>query len=387
MALNGIFMQKNDLTFHYQKEIADQHFQVDEKQLKAVSELESIACQLINRPVVLPTQYTRFRKLLNCFSRKEKNTVMTPVQGLYLWGGVGRGKTWLMDLFFHHLETERKLRLHFHRFMLIIHDALTQLAGHQNPLEIVADRFKAQTDLLCFDEFSVSDITDAMLLATVLKALFSRGITLIATSNIPPDQLYYHGLQRARFMHTIDLIKKHCHVIHLDSDIDYRQRALKNAYLYFTPLNQKTEEAMSNLFIKLAKKQKDQVCLLNINHRFLKAIRVTEGLLAIDFFVLCIEPRSSSDYVLLSRLYHTVLLHNVVVMGIGPAAKTDDNTARRFLALIDEFYERKVKLIISAQVPISELYQGEHLTFEYRRCVSRLKEMQSEEYLSQPHLP
>lgn len=305
-----------------------------------------------------------------------------PVQGLYMWGGVGRGKTWLMDLFFHSLPTERKLRLHFHRFMLRVHEELNQLQGQENPLEKVADGFKAEADVLCFDEFFVSDITDAMLLAELLRALFSRGITLVATSNIPPDDLYRNGLQRARFLPAIELIKQYCDVRNVDAGIDYRLRTLTQAHLYLTPLSADVETEMQRMFTRLSGKPfAPPGPVLEINHRSLPTLSAGDGVLSVDFATLCADARSQNDYIALSQLYHTVLLHNVTVM-----ETKDENAARRFLALVDEFYERRVKLIISAQAPMFEVYQGEHLKFEYQRCLSRLQEMQSEEYLRQPHL-
>ena len=276
-----------------------------------------------------------------------------PVQGLYMWGGVGRGKTWLMDMFFHSLPGDRKMRLHFHRFMLRVHEELTELQGRENPLEIVADGFKAETDVLCFDEFFVSDITDAMLLATLLQALFARGITLVATSNIPPDDLYRNGLQRARFLPAIDLINEYCDVMNVDAGIDYRLRTLTQAHLYLTPLSDQTRETLDRMFVKLAGKAGEDAPVLQINHRPLQAIRSVDGVLAVDFHTLCEEARSQLDYIALSRLYHSVILYNVQVMG-----PLKENTARRFLALVDEFYERHIKLVIGAEASMFEIHQG-----------------------------
>ena len=266
--------------------------------------------------------------------------------------------------------------------MLRVHEELTELQGQENPLEIIADGFKAQTDVLCFDEFFVSDITDAMLLATLLQALFARGITLVATSNIPPNDLYRNGLQRARFLPAIDLINQYCDVMNVDAGIDYRLRTLTQAHLYLTPLDEQTRQTMDRMFVKLAGKEGESAPVLQINHRPLQAIRAVDGVLAVDFHTLCEEARSQLDYIALSRLYHSVILYNVRVMG-----PLKENTARRFLALVDEFYERHVKLVIAAEVSMFDIYQGERLKFEYQRCLSRLQEMQSEEYLKLPHLP
>ncbi|WP_038910037.1 cell division protein ZapE [Dickeya dadantii] len=376
-------MQRTTPLALYQQALAAQTYQPDEVQHQTVVRLNAIH-QTLTEQVWAPAESSApglMAKWRTWLGQKEKSP--SPVQGLYMWGGVGRGKTWLMDLFFHSLPSERKLRLHFHRFMLRVHEELNQLQGQENPLEKVADGFKAQTDILCFDEFFVSDITDAMLLAELLRALFSRGIALVATSNIPPDELYRNGLQRARFLPAIELIKRHCGVLNVDAGIDYRLRTLTQAHLYLTPSNADTDAEMQAMFRRLSGRDFSQPGpVLEINHRPLTTLSAGDGVLAVDFATLCLEARSQNDYIALSRLYHTVLLHHVPVMEVK-----DENAARRFLALVDEFYERRVKLIMSAQATMFEIYQGEHLKFEYQRCLSRLQEMQSEEYLRQPHLP
>ncbi|MGQ8775888.1 cell division protein ZapE [Serratia sp. NA_112.1] len=367
----------------YQRLLAAGEYQADEVQMGAVTQLDHIYQALLQQTPAVGAPATGLRGKLNRWLGKSSETTrQRPVQGLYMWGGVGRGKTWLMDMFFHSLPGDRKLRLHFHRFMLRVHEELTELQGQENPLEIIADGFKAQTDVLCFDEFFVSDITDAMLLATLLQALFARGITLVATSNIPPNDLYRNGLQRARFLPAIDLINEFCDVMNVDAGIDYRLRTLTQAHLYLTPLDEQTRLTMDRMFVKLAGKQGEAAPVLQINHRPLQAINAVDGVLAVDFHTLCEEARSQLDYIALSRLYHSVILYNVQVMG-----PLKENTARRFLALVDEFYERHVKLVIAAEVSMFDIYQGERLKFEYQRCLSRLQEMQSEEYLKLPHLP
>ncbi|AKH64161.1 MULTISPECIES: cell division protein ZapE [Photorhabdus] len=366
----------------YQKALSKGEYQPDDIQRRVVAQLDVIHYALINTSPGNPAKRKSLKERLNKLLGKQTSTTCTPVQGLYMWGGVGRGKTWLMDMFYQSLPGERKLRLHFHRFMLRVHEELKALQGHEDPLDIVADGFKAETDVLCFDEFFVSDITDAMILGTLLEALFVRGITLIATSNIPPDELYRNGLQRARFLPAIEQIKKYCDVMNVDSGIDYRLRTLTQAHLYFTPLNENNEQAMDRIFIRLVGKSSEQAPVLEINHRQMPAIRSADGVLAIGFKVLCEDARSQVDYIVLSKLYHTVLLYQVPAIMPG-----NENAARRFLALVDEFYERRVKLIINAAVPMEQIYQGVLLTFEYRRCLSRLQEMQSEEYLKLPHLP
>ncbi|EPA9112230.1 MAG: cell division protein ZapE [Serratia liquefaciens] len=375
-------MQAQSPLSRYQRLLAAGEYQADEVQRQAVTQLDHIYQALQQIPAVSAPAGGLRGKLSRLLGKSSETAKQRPVQGLYMWGGVGRGKTWLMDMFFHSLPGDRKLRLHFHRFMLRVHEELTELQGQENPLEIIADGFKAQTDVLCFDEFFVSDITDAMLLATLLQALFARGITLVATSNIPPDDLYRNGLQRARFLPAIDLINEYCDVMNVDAGIDYRLRTLTQAHLYLTPLDEQTRQTMDQMFVKLAGKKGEAAPVLQINHRPLQVINAVDGVLAVDFHTLCEEARSQLDYIALSRLYHSVILYNVRVMG-----PLKENTARRFLALVDEFYERHVKLVIAAEASMFEIYQGERLKFEYQRCLSRLQEMQSEEYLKLPHLP
>lgn len=369
-------------TMRYQQALADGNYQPDDVQKLAVERLDKIYQQLINAATL--TSQEKPSSLKQRFSRflgKTPAAPVAPVQGLYMWGGVGRGKTWLMDMFYESLPGTRKLRLHFHRFMKKVQEDLMALQGQENPLDIIADEFKKQTDVLCFDEFFVSDITDAMILGTLLEGLFARGITLVATSNIIPDNLYRNGLQRARFLPAIEQINKYCDVMNVDAGIDYRLRTLTQAHLFLSPINAQNRQHLDEVFVKLAGKQGESQPVLEVNHRKMQAIRAAEGVLAIAFKVLCEEPRSQNDYIYLSNCYHTVLLYDVPVMGTK-----DENPARRFLALIDEFYERKVKLVINAEVPMESLYQGQLLAFEYQRCLSRLQEMQSEEYLKIPHL-
>lgn len=373
-------MQSFSPTSRYQQALNDGSHQPDNVQLEAVNRLETIF-QALTTPVRPAPQESglmaRFGKLLG----KRESPINAPVRGLYMWGGVGRGKTWLMDLFYHSLPGERKQRLHFHRFMLRVHEELTALQGQSDPLEIIADRFKAETDVLCFDEFFVSDITDAMLLGGLMKALFARGITLVATSNIPPDELYRNGLQRTRFLPAIDAIKQHCDIMNVDAGVDYRLRTLTQAHLWLSPLNEETRQQMDKLWLALAGTKVEHAPTLEINHRPMQTLAVENQTLAVSFTTLCVDARSQHDYIALSRLFHTVLLSDVPVM--TPLMESE---ARRFIALVDEFYERHVKLVVSAASPLYEIYQGERLKFEFQRCLSRLQEMQSEEYLKREHL-
>ncbi|MDA8512892.1 cell division protein ZapE [Citrobacter sp. Igbk 14] len=373
-------MQSLSPTSRYLQALNDGSHQPDNVQKEAVNRLETIYQELttIAPPAAQESGLmARFGKLLGKREPKEN----TPVRGLYMWGGVGRGKTWLMDLFYHSLPGARKQRLHFHRFMLRVHEELTALQGQSDPLEVIADRFKAETDVLCFDEFFVSDITDAMLLGGLMKALFARGITLVATSNIPPDELYRNGLQRARFLPAIEAIKQYCDIMNVDAGVDYRLRTLTQAHLWLSPLNDETQRQMDKLWLALAGAKGDHAPTLEINHRPMQTLAVENQTLAVSFTTLCVDARSQHDYIALSRLFHTVLLSDVPVM-----TTLMESEARRFIALVDEFYERHVKLVVSAAAPLYEIYQGERLKFEFQRCLSRLQEMQSEEYLKREHL-
>ena len=374
-------MQSLSPTSRYQQALSEGSHQPDEVQREAVSRLDGIWHELTARPAeAAPSGGLKaaFGRLLG----KKAQQSVTPVRGLYMWGGVGRGKTWLMDLFYQSLPGTRKQRLHFHRFMLRVHEELTALQGQSDPLDIVAERFKAETDVLCFDEFFVSDITDAMLLGGLMKALFDRGITLVATSNIPPDELYRNGLQRARFLPAIAAIKEHCHIMNVDAGIDYRLRTLTQAHLWISPLNDDTQQQMDKLWLALAGAERGNAPVLEVNHRSLQTLGVVNQTLAVSFATLCVDARSQHDYIALSRLFHTVMLFEVPVM-----TTLMESEARRFIALVDEFYERHVKLVVSAAVPLYEIYQGERLKFEFQRCLSRLQEMQSEEYLKREHMP
>ncbi|WP_343530073.1 cell division protein ZapE [Yokenella regensburgei] len=375
-------MQSLTPTPRYIQALNEGTHQADDVQREAVSRLDVIWQELTISKEAPPTGGGLKAKFGKLWGKKETATARTPVRGLYMWGGVGRGKTWLMDLFYQSLPGTRKQRLHFHRFMLRVHEELTQLQGHSDPLEIIADRFKAETDVLCFDEFFVSDITDAMLLGGLMKALFARGITLVATSNIAPDGLYRNGLQRARFLPAIEAIKEHCDIMNVDAGVDYRLRTLTQAHLWLSPLNTETMQQMDALWLALAGAPREHAPELEINHRALQTMGVENQTLAVSFTTLCVDARSQHDYIALSRLFHTVLMFDVPVL-----TRLMESEARRFIALVDEFYERHVKLVVSAAVPLYEIYQGERLKFEFQRCLSRLQEMQSEEYLKKSHMP
>ncbi|MCK6264796.1 cell division protein ZapE [Vibrio sp. ZSDE26] len=373
----------------YEKDIKEHGFQRDEAQFQAVEALDGLYHQIINYLNAPKVSLSRWQKLLGpkvslsrwqkLLGKKEEG--QTVPDGLYFWGGVGRGKTYLMDSFFDALPSERKMRVHFHRFMYRVHDELKALGEVSDPLVIVADKFKQETDIICFDEFFVSDITDAMILGTLFQALFEREVMLVATSNIPPKELYRNGLQRARFIPAIQLIEKHCRVMNVDSGIDYRLRTLKQAEIYHYPLDEVANQNLYRYYAQLVGEDKPVQTSIEINHRTLNVIEASDGVLHATFEQLCKSARSQNDYIELSKIYHSVLLADVELMGA-----TLDDAARRFIALVDEFYERNVKLIISAEVALEQLYEGEFLAFEFKRCQSRLIEMQSHDYLAKEHL-
>lgn len=305
-----------------------------------------------------------------------------PVRGLYMWGGVGRGKTWLMDLFYESLPFDAKGRWHFHRFMYEVHGRLRTLKHRRDPLRTVARDLARQTRIICFDEFFVSDIADAMLLGGLLEQLFAAGVSLVATSNAPPDELYKDGLQRARFLPAIGLLKRHTQVLNVDGGVDYRLRALERAEIYHAPLDAAADENLGRYFREIAGDPGAADITLAIENRTIPARRCTDGVAWFDFGALCDGPRSQADYIEIARLYHSVLVSNV------PQLTPElENQARRFIALVDEFYDRNVKLILSAAVPLEQLYTGSRLRFEFERTRSRLEEMQSHDYLAQEHLP
>lgn len=357
----------------YRRDLETPGFRYDPAQEQAVNRLQSLY-QRLQRPQPRPGLWARLRG----------RPWLEPERGLYFWGGVGRGKTYLMDNFFESLPFEKKLRVHFHRFMRRVHRELKAQAGQKNPLERVAATVAAEARVICFDEFFVSDITDAMILAGLLDGLFRRGVTLVATSNIEPAGLYKDGLQRDRFLPAIALLEQHTEVVNVDGGIDYRLRALEQAELYYTPLGEGAQAALERAFARLCPAGAEVSCQtrLEIEGRDLVAERVADDVAWFTFEQLCDGPRSQNDYIELAREFHTVIISDVPQLGRGR-----DDQARRFINLVDEFYDRQVKLVLSAAVPLPDLYAGGRLTFEFERTQSRLLEMRSHDYLARPHRP
>lgn len=306
------------------------------------------------------------------------------VRGLYLHGGVGRGKTYLMDVFFESLPFDEKMRTHFHRFMQRVHAELTALKRQKNPLKSVARTIAAEARVICFDEFFVSDIADAMILGGLLAHLMEEGVTLVATSNILPDRLYENGLQRERFLPAIALLKQSTDVVELDGGIDYRLRSLQQARIYYSPLGAPADAELLRSFRNLAPDHAvvEDAEPVEVLGRQIMSRMSADDVIWFDFADLCGGPRSAYDYIELARLYHSILLSNVPQLG-----SDKDDMARRFVSLVDELYDRHVKLIISAEVPLMELYAGTSLAFVFERTRSRLLEMQSHDYLAREHRP
>jgi cell division protein ZapE len=307
----------------------------------------------------------------------------SPLRGLYLWGGVGRGKTFLVDEFLAELPIRDKRREHFHRFLQDVHAGLRRHRNLPSPLDRVAADLAAKARLLCIDEFVVSDVADAMVLATLLDALFSQGVTLVATSNLPPSELYRGGLQRERFLPAIALIEKHCRVMELDAGVDYRLRQLERVALYLGPGIADAESRLATEFERLADGPGEKDARVQVAGRSVRARREAEDIVWFDFREICEGPRSAVDYIEIARCYHTVFVGRVPAMDAG-----SEDAARRFITMVDEFYDRGVKLVLSAAAAEpAALYRGDRLAFEFRRTTSRLNEMQSRKYLARPHRP
>jgi len=366
-------------TERYQADLNRRDFSHDPAQAEAVAHLQRVYQELLETADATRIESGGWRRWLGL---QRPHAPVTGVQGLYFWGGVGRGKTYLVDTFFECLPFERKKRTHFHRFMQKVHQELKSLQDERDPLQIVASRFSERARVLCFDEFFVSDITDAMLLARLLQGLFDRGVTMIATSNIRPDRLYWDGLQRARFLPAIELIKQRMTVVNVDGGVDYRLRQLEQAELYHYPLDAEANQILLQTFEQVAPETGHEGVCLEIEGREIPTRRHADGVVWMDFHAICDGPRGTADYIEIARCFHTVFISDVPVM----TPDTEDQ-ARRFLNLVDEFYDRNVKLIMSGAAALESLYDGERLKFEYQRALSRLKEMQSHEYLARQHLP
>lgn len=349
----------------YQAELKLRGYTSDPAQLLALDALERCA-----------HEWAAFKEKRSNALKKLLNRPDVP-RGVYLYGGVGRGKSFLIDCFFEAVPLRRKTRLHFHEFMREVHRELVKLQGTVNPLDVLAGRIAKKYRLICFDEFHVADVTDAMILHRLLRSLFNQGVGFVTTSNFKPDDLYPNGLHRDRILPAIALLKQNLDVINVDNGIDYRRRTIEQLKLYHLPLGEQADAAMRDAFERLAESH-DEDPVLHIEARKFKALRRAGGLAWFDFKTLCGGPRSQNDYLEIAAQFHTVLLSDVPHMPLRMASE-----ARRFTWLVDVLYDRRVKLIISAAVPAQELYTEGALVHEFARTVSRLNEMQSRAFLAQ----
>ncbi|ARP95789.1 cell division protein ZapE [Bordetella genomosp. 13] len=349
---------------YYQQALSERGYKPDPAQQKAVERLQRYY-----------DDWVRFKAMRSNALKKLLSRPEVP-RGVYLWGGVGRGKSFLMDAFYANVPVVRKTRLHFHEFMRGVHRELEEVKGTQDPLDEVARRVARRYRLICFDEFHVSDVADAMILYRLLLKLFEHGTSFVMTSNYEPSTLYPDGLHRDRILPAIQLIQQRMDVLNVDAGIDYRRRALEQVQCYHTPLNEQSRQALEEAFRKLSDTPPQPNPVLHIEHREIRAHALGGSVVWFDFATLCGGPRSQNDYLELATRFHAVVLSDVPRMGPRQASE-----ARRFTWLIDVFYDHKVKLIMSAECPPEELYTQGALSNEFHRTVSRILEMQSREYL------
>ena len=362
----------------YDRQVQERGFRKDKAQLAAVEALEELRSRLIAANGT--ASGSKAKRLSKRALSKLGITSEHAERGLYLWGGVGRGKTWLMDLFFQSLPFKEKRRRHFHRFMYEVHAHLKKLGERQAPLEEVAAKIASDIRVICFDEFFVTDIADAMILGTLFESLFRRGVTLVATSNVPPKDLYKEGLQRARFLPAIKLLEENTKVLAVDGGVDYRLRQLTQAGTYLLTDAADTKQRLEALFDDLVDGEVSDGGFVEVENRKIPVVREDDNTIWFEFEAICEGPRSQNDYIVIAREYQSVIVANV------PRFTTQrENAARRFIALVDEFYDHNVNLIVSAAAPPIDLYHGERLKFEFQRTTSRLIEMQTEEYLAREH--
>ncbi len=350
----------------YTGQLAERGFSSDPAQLRAVERLQRMADEL--------SEFKRRRsnRLLKLFDRS------SPPRGVWMWGGVGRGKSFLMDVFFEDAPIVRKTRLHFHEFMRGVHRELRELRQVSDPLDEVARRIASRHRLICFDEFHVSDVADAMILDRLLRGLFANGVTFVMTSNYRPTDLYPDGLNRESILPAIELLERHLDVLSVDAGIDYRRLEMQREHAYITPDGDRADAQLLEAFKQIAGDEGEPTRLI-VENREISAIRCSGEVAWFDFDMLCGTPRSQLDYLDLAARFHTIVLSDVPRMSAAMSSE-----ARRFTWLVDVFYDQKVKLLMSAQCPPDQLYVAGAMSNEFHRTVSRLEEMQSREYLSAP---
>lgn len=361
------------LLSRYQADIKAGKLQPDPFQKAVIHLLQRLYNQLIEQEQI-PARRSFFDKL---FSPTAKANASTP-KGLYIWGDVGRGKTHLVNYFYHLLPIENKLRLHFHRFMQLVHEELEKLHYVSDPLQHVAQHFAAKAQVLCLDEMLVNDITDAMLLGRLFKYLLEQKTVLVITSNTPPHKLYQNGLQREKFLPAIQLIEQNTEVIELAGQLDYRLQTMTENEMYLDAKNSQTDKKLQQAFASLAgiELHSDRTDII-INKRRIPVIRWADSVVWLHFNTLCSTARSAADYHQIGIFFRTVIISQIPVMNDAM-----EDSARRFITLIDTLYDLHTNLIISANAEPEQLYQGKKLSFEFKRTASRLREMQTPEYIA-----
>jgi len=352
---------------YYRQSLQAPDFDTDSAQQAAVQLLDSILDELSNH---------HGKVLLERLFQNKRN----PVKGAYLWGGVGRGKTWLMDTFYDALPTKQKCRYHFHRFMILIHEEMHRLKNHANPLEKIAREFSSDCRVLCLDEMHITDEGDAVIMEGLLIALMKHGVTLVTTSNRAPDDLCPDPYLEKLFSRAVAVIKDNLTIMKVDGDTDYRLRRLEQAEIWHSPLNGDSYALLEKAFHECSAVEHKKRDSIIINERNIPVVRWADGVSWFDFDVICGPPRARIDYIEIARFFHSVLVQNVPLLN-------DENNdyARRFTHMVDELYDHNVKLIATASLPVNEIYQGTRLAFEFQRTTSRLIEMQSHDYLAREH--
>ena len=352
----------------YRKELKERGYQSDPAQLRAIERLQK--CE---------DEWVAYKEKRSTGLKKKLFKPTLP-KGIYLWGGVGRGKSFLMDCFYAASPLEKKIRIHFHEFMREVHRELHELSGMSDPLDELSKRIAKRYRLICFDEFHINDIADAMILYRLLKALFADRVQFVMTSNYRPDLLYPNGLHRDRLLPAIRLLEEKLDILNVDAGSDYRRVQMAQVQAYLYPLNQKNDEILTAIFHSIIGNQPEELKpRLRIESREILPLHIADGVVWFDFKTLCCGPRSQNDYLEIANQFHTVILSGVPYM---PPRMS--NEARRFIWLIDVLYDHKIKLVISAEVPVAELYTEGQITSEFSRTVSRLIEMQSRDYLDAP---
>lgn len=359
----------------YQSDLDKNKILQDDKQAQAVTKIQRLFDELISTSTIKPSFIDRM------FKNNKKS-----VQGLYLWGGTGRGKTYLVDRFYDCLPGDKKHRVHFHRFMLDVHQQLAALAKTPDPLKIIAEQLAKRIQVLCLDEFHVHDIADAMLLSGLLTAMFEKGIVLVATSNIAINDLYKNGLQRERFMPAITLLEQYCEEFDLGNGTDYRFNILDKSNQFYLYDSNESRQAginyLSEKFSELAPCKPKSKRTIEINKRNIHYNLFADDIIWFDFYELCQTNRSAHDYIELAERFHTILLSNITVMH-----ESDDAAAKRFVHLIDAVYDHNVKLLATAESLPAQLYTGQRVKFAFDRTISRLTEMSTDNYLKLRHNP